>query len=58
MEAALLKKLQKLSDRYGYAKAAAMIGERDTQALKRWLKEKNIPIYKINVVKDYLRRAK
>lgn len=55
-ELKIIKQLFSLVEKNGYASAAITIGERDTQSLKRWLKEKSIPAYKLNVINDYLRR--
>lgn len=51
MEKKLLKKLSTMIKKRGYAWTAAVLGEYDTQALKRWIKDSHIPegkIYKID----------
>lgn len=53
---AILQELEALTEKFGFAYVANKILERDTQSLKRWLKEKHIPEYKINVIKEFLRR--
>lgn len=56
MEKKLLKELRKLVEKYGYAYTANKIKELDTQNLKRWLKENNIPKYKVNTISEFIRR--
>lgn len=51
------KKLNQLVKEHGWAKVASMLGERDTQSLKRWLKRGEVPEYKKNTIKVYLDRG-
>ena len=56
-EKQIIAKLKDLVKKNGWAKTAVMIHELDTQSLKRWIKSRNIPNYKTNVLSKYLRRA-
>lgn len=57
MEKKILKKLEQLIRKEGYAKTASLIGEYDTQCLKKWIKNKRIPFYKQNIINSYLTRG-
>ena len=58
MKDKLRKKLETLVKKHGWSKVAVMINEKDTQNLKRWIKSRNIPDYRLNVIDGYLRRKK
>ena len=42
---------------HGWAEVAVMLGERDTQSIKRWIKQGFIPEYKTNLITQYLKRS-
>lgn len=54
MERKVLKKLNSLIKKRGFAYTAALLGEYDTQALKRWVRSESVPEGKLYKIKERL----
>lgn len=51
----LITRLKRFVDLHGHAKTAYLLGYRDTDALKKWFINGEIPKRKIEIVKDLLK---
>lgn len=47
-----MKRLINATNKFGPAKVALTIGERDTQSLHRWIKNNRVPAIKVASVRD------